>query len=170
MNGLMTVDRFKKFLGVTANILLTVIVVVTCVDVIGRYFLAAPLLGAHEIITLAMGMMIYLGMPLVTAAKEHLVVDLASSFLSPRIRRIQQIIVNSISALTLLLFSYLLFEYGVGLAEDQMITEDFEIEQAPIAFLMAVMCFLTIFVFIFQIYQEFQNKYSEQRKKLGPKN
>ncbi|MEE3000091.1 MAG: TRAP transporter small permease, partial [Pseudomonadota bacterium] len=81
-------------------------VVVTCFDVIGRYFFSAPLLGAHEIVTLAMGMMIYLGMPIVTASQEHLVVDLARGLLSRQGKRIQQIIVNSTAALTFSLFSY----------------------------------------------------------------
>ena len=91
-----------------ANILLCVMVVVTCIDVVGRYFFSAPLLGAHEIITLSMGIMIYLGMPLVTASREHLMIDLVANLLSSKGKRIQQIIVNSISALTFILFAYLL--------------------------------------------------------------
>ena len=134
-----------------ANILLCVMVVVTCIDVVGRYFFSAPLLGAHEIITLSMGIMIYLGMPLVTASREHLMIDLVANLLSSKGKRIQQIAINSIAALTFILFSYLLLFYGFGLAEDLMITEDLEIEQAPIAYVMAVMCFLTIFVFLYHV-------------------
>ena len=137
-----------RILGMTANVLLCIMVVVTCVDVVGRYFFAAPLLGAHEMITLSMGIMIYLGMPLVTAAREHLTVDIAGNFLGPRGKRIQQIVVNAIAALTFILFSYLLWFHGIGLAEDLMTTEDFELPTAPLAFLMAAMCFLTIFVFL----------------------
>lgn len=143
-------------------------VLVTCIDVIGRYFFAAPLLGAHEMITLAMGIMIYLGMPLVTASREHLVVDLAGSVLSPMGKRIQQIIVNAIAALTFILFSYLLLFHGIGLAEDLMVTEDFEIEQAPIAYLMAAMCFLTIFVFVKQMIDDLTGKGPNYSKSNGP--
>lgn len=143
-------------------------VIVTCIDVIGRYFFASPLLGAHEMITLAMGIMIYLGMPLVTASSEHLVVDLASGILGPRGRRIQQIIVNAVAALTFLLFSYLLLFHGFGLAEDLMVTEDFEIEQAPIAFLMAAMCFLTILVFLNQVFRDLTGKSPNTSKPFGP--
>jgi len=150
-----------------ANILLCVMVVVTCIDVVGRYFFSAPLLGAHEIITLAMGIMIYLGMPLVTASREHLIVDLAGSLLSPKGKRIQQIIINSIAALTFTLFSYLLLFYGFGLAEDLMVTEDLEIEQAPIAYVMAVMCFLTIFVFFYQVSCAIKDKKSDYSKSAG---
>ena len=142
-------------------------VIVTCIDVIGRYFFAAPLLGAHEMITLAMGIMIYLGMPLVTASREHLVVDLAGSVLSPNGKRIQQIVVNAIAALTFILFSYLLLFQGFGLAEDFMVTEDFEIKQAPIAYLMAGMCFLTIFVFIKQVVDDFTGKGPDYSKHKG---
>ncbi len=123
-------------------------IAVTCIDVVGRYFFAAPLIGAHEVITLAMGIMIYLGLPLVTAAGEHLTVDLAGTFLGPRLRRIQQIMVNAVAALTFILMSYLLWFHGVGLAEDLVTTEDFEIEMAPLAYLMAVACFFTILVFL----------------------
>ena len=143
-------------------------VLVTCIDVIGRYFFAAPLLGAHEMITLAMGIMIYLGMPLVTASREHLVVDLAGRVLSPTGKRIQQIMVNAIAALTFILFSYLLLFHGIGLAEDLMVTEDFEIEQAPIAYLMAAMCFLTIFVFVKQVFDDLTGKGPDYSKSNGP--
>ena len=143
-------------------------VLVTCIDVIGRYFFAAPLLGAHEMITLAMGIMIYLGMPLVTASREHLVVDLAGSVLNPTGKRIQQIIVNAIAALTFILFSYLLLFHGIGLAEDLMITEDFEIKQAPISYLMAAMCFLTIFVFVKQVFDDLTGKGPDYSKSNGP--
>jgi len=148
------IPRLGKFFGAAANVLLCVMVIVTCIDVIGRYFFAAPLLGAHEMITLSMGVMIYLGMPLVTASREHLVVDLASGVLGPKGRRLQQIIVNAVAALTFILFSYLLLFHGIGLAEDFMTTEDFEIEQAPIAFLMAAMCFLTILVFLNHLFRD----------------
>ena len=123
-------------------------VVITCIDVTGRYFFSTPLIGAHEMITLAMGIMIFLGMPLVTSAREHLTVDIMGGFLGPRGRRVQQIIANTVAGLTFILFAYLLWFHGIGLAEDLMITQDFEIEQAPFAFLMAAMCFLTIFVFL----------------------
>ena len=152
-----------------ANILLCVMVVVTCIDVVGRYFFSAPLLGAHEIITLSMGIMIYLGMPLVTASREHLMVDLVANLLSSKGKRIQQIAVNSIAALTFILFSYLLLFYGFGLAEDLMITEDLEIEQAPIAYVMAVMCFLTIFVFLYHVFQAANNKEAYYSKPNEPR-
>ena len=152
-----------------ANILLCVMVVVTCIDVVGRYFFSAPLLGAHEIITLSMGIMIYLGMPLVTASREHLMIDLVANLLSSKGKRVQQIAINSIAALTFILFSYLLLFYGFGLAEDLMITEDLEIEQAPIAYVMAVMCFLTIFVFLFHVFQAANNKEANYSKPNEPR-
>jgi TRAP-type C4-dicarboxylate transport system permease small subunit len=144
-------------------------VMVTCIDVVGRYFFSAPLLGAHEIITLSMGIMIYLGMPLVTASREHLMVDLVANLLSSKGKRIQQIAVNSIAALTFILFSYLLLIYGFGLAEDLMITEDLEIEQAPIAYIMAIMCFLTIFVFLYHVFQAANNKEANYSKPTEPR-
>ena len=159
----------ERILGTAANGLLCIMVVVTCIDVVCRYIFAAPLLGAHEMITLAMGIMIFLGMPIVTASREHLVVDIAGSILGSKGRRIQRIIVNLIAAMTFILFSYLLVFHGFGLAEDQMVTEDFEIEQSPIAFLMSVMCFLTIFVFAYQVFCDLSGKGPDYSDSAGSK-
>ena len=146
---------FILVLSAAANVLLSIMVVLTCIDVIGRYFFAAPLLGAHELITLSMGIMIFLGMPLVTAADEHLTVDIAQKFLSPKGKRVRRIVVNAFAALTFLLFAYLLWLLGDGLAEDFMTTEDLELEQAPLALLMAAMCVLTGFVFLGHVIRDF---------------
>jgi len=153
-----------RAVGALASVLLCVMVIITCIDVVGRYFFAAPLLGAHELITLAMGMMIYLSLPLVTAAREHLTVDLAGKFLGPSGKCIQLVVVNTVAALTFVLFSYLLWLHGIGLADDLMTTEDFEIEQAPLAFLMAVMCFFTIIVFLYHVVRDILNKEADYTK------
>ncbi len=142
-------------------------VIITCIDVTGRYLFSAPLIGAHEMITLAMGIMIFLGMPLVTMARDHLTVDILGGFLGPVGRRVQQVFVNIFAALTFILFAYLLWFHGIGLAEDLMITQDFEIEQAPFAFLMAAMCFLTIFVFFNHVGREFTGKGLEYDEPTG---
>ena len=144
-------------------------VILTSIDVVGRYFFLTPLLGAHEMITLAMGIMIFLGMPLVTASREHLTVDLARSLLNQTGKRIQQIFVDSISAFTFLLFSWLLLHHGFGLSEDLMTTEDLEIEQAPISFTMAAMCFLTIFIFLYQVACGNDEKASSYKGKMSSK-
>lgn len=153
---------FILVLGAAANVLLSIMVVLTCTDVIGRYFFAAPLLGAHELITLSMGIMIFLGMPLVTAADEHLTVDIAEKFLSPKGKRARRIVVNTFAALTFLMFACLLWLLGDGLAEDFMTTEDLEIEQAPLAFLMAAICVLTVFVFLGHVIRDFMAKTSDR--------
>jgi TRAP-type C4-dicarboxylate transport system permease small subunit len=162
------ISRARWVIGAGANFLLCLMIVVTCVDVVGRYFFAAPLIGAHEMITLAMGIMIYLGLPLVTAAGEHLTVDLAGTFLGPRLRRIQQIVVNTVAALTFILMSYLLWFHGIGLAEDLITTEDFEIDMAPLAYLMAVACFLTVLVFLKHAYGGLAKKGMEHFTSRGP--
>lgn len=130
-----------------AIVLLCIMVLVTCVDVVGRYVFAAPLPGAHEAIVVAMGLMIFLGMPLVSAADEHLTVNIADRVLGARGRRNQQVVVDIVAALAFVIFAYLLWYHGIGLQEDLVASDDLEIEQAPLAFLMAAMCFFTILVF-----------------------
>lgn len=138
-------------LGAMAIVLLCIMVLVTCVDVVGRYVFAAPLPGAHEAIVVAMGLMIYLGMPLVSAADEHLTVNIADRVLGPRGRRGQKLVIDTVAALAFVVFAFLLWSHGVGLQEDMVASDDLEIEQAPLAFLMAAMCFFTILVFAVRV-------------------
>ena len=108
-------------------------------------------------------------MPLVTDSREHLTVDLATNLLNQKGKRIQQIFVDSISAFTFLLFSWLLLYHGFGLSEDLITTEDLEIEQAPISFTMAAMCFLTIFIFLYQVAYGNDEKASSYKGKMSSK-
>lgn len=142
-------------------------VLVTCIDVVGRYFFAAPLLGAHETITLAMGIMIYLGMPLVSAMDGHLTVNIVDKMLGPRGRQIQQVVIDSVAALAFVIFSYLLWHHGAGLEEDLITTEDLEIDQAPVAFLMAAMCFLTILVFAYRVRRGLGRRHQDDSSSSG---
>jgi TRAP-type C4-dicarboxylate transport system permease small subunit len=52
---------------------------VTVVDVAGRYLFSAPLQGAYELIELSLGLMIMSGMPLVSAQGSHISVSLIES-------------------------------------------------------------------------------------------
>src|SRR4029077_1450758 len=62
-------------LGVIAAVLLFGLMVLTCVDVVGRYFLNRPVYGAFEITEMLLAALIFLGLPLVTLRNEHVNVD-----------------------------------------------------------------------------------------------
>jgi TRAP-type C4-dicarboxylate transport system permease small subunit len=61
----------------------------TFVDVVGRYFLNAPVSGSAEATELMLAVIVFAGLPLAAAAREHIQIDLLEHMLSDRARRIQ---------------------------------------------------------------------------------
>ncbi|MBI4967475.1 MAG: TRAP transporter small permease [Rhodospirillales bacterium] len=87
-----------RALGAVAAVIMFAMMAVTFVDVLGRYVFNQPLPGAFESIQIMMGTLIFSALPLVSAKEEHVTVDIIHSFLSPRRRRILDILVNAIGA------------------------------------------------------------------------
>ena len=67
----------------------------TLIDVVGRYFLNLPIPFATEVTEIAVAVMIFLALPLVSAKEDHIVVDLFSNLLNkPLIRNVHRLSVN----------------------------------------------------------------------------
>ena len=67
--------------------ILFALMVITLLDVVGRYFLNAPLAGAFELTRLAMGLLVFSALPLVTARERHIVVSLFDPLFAANPRR-----------------------------------------------------------------------------------
>ena len=78
-------DRWEYLFAVPAAIAMLGLVGLTFVDVIGRYFFAAPVRGATELVELSMVVIVFLGLPLVTRHGEHLSLDFLDRFVSTRV-------------------------------------------------------------------------------------
>jgi TRAP-type C4-dicarboxylate transport system permease small subunit len=83
--------------GVAATVLLAMMVL-TFVDVFGRYVLNRPLPGGFEVTQILLVLLIFAGLPLVTRREEHVQVTLLSDLLPATARRIQAAAVNMLIA------------------------------------------------------------------------
>ena len=70
----------SRFIALLAGIVLLWIVLVTCVDVIGRYFFNSPLYAGAEIIQVSMAGVIFFSLPYMFFKNEHIIVDLFPIF------------------------------------------------------------------------------------------
>jgi hypothetical protein len=62
-------------LGVAASAILLALMLLTFVDVVGRYVLSRPVPGAFEVTELLLLVLIFAGLPLVSRADEHVTMD-----------------------------------------------------------------------------------------------
>ena len=142
-----------KFLFNTSNklllscciISLTALVLITVVDVFGRYLLGIPLPGTSEITEIILGILIYIGLPYISKKEEHISVSLLSNYLPNNVKILHKILINFIVTLLLLVIARQLYLHGIDLKSYQEVTTFLEIPKAPIAFAMALLTVLASF-------------------------
>ena len=124
---------------------LTVLVLITVVDVFGRYLLGIPLPGTSEITEIILGILIYIGLPYISKKEEHISVSLLSNYLPNNVKILHKILINFIVTLLLLVIARQLYLHGIDLKSYQEVTTFLEIPKAPIAFAMALLTVLASF-------------------------
>ncbi len=78
--------RVDALLGIAASALLLVMMLLTFVDVVGRYVFNRPIRGGFEVTELLLLVLIFAGLPLVSHADEHVTMDFIDRLLGARTR------------------------------------------------------------------------------------
>lgn len=89
--------RVTLWLARIASFVLALLAVMTFVDVIGRYFFNSPFTFTVEITELAMGLIVYLGVGLITHENGHISVDVVTLRLSERVRGLFEVVTNALA-------------------------------------------------------------------------
>jgi TRAP-type C4-dicarboxylate transport system permease small subunit len=85
-------------LGWVAALLMFCLMLLTCVDVVGRYFLNKPVTGGFEMTEILLAALIFAGLPLVTLRGDHITVDLFDAVTPDWLFRIQHVLASFIGA------------------------------------------------------------------------
>ncbi len=133
----------ERSLGLGAALILVALIAITCVDVVGRYFLDAPLRGAFELTEILVAALVFSALPLTTERQEHVEVDLLQSLFTPVMNRWCQLFAGLFSAALLLTFAWRLFSQALKTLHDGAVTNALEIPLAPFGFLAAVACLIS---------------------------
>ena len=137
-----------RVLSVVAGAMILVMMVVTTIDVGGRYFFNTPLFGAFEITEILMGLVVFGGMPLTTAAREHITVNFLENALSARVRCAQAAIGDIVCAGVTAVMTWRIFVRAQGLVEVGETTLLLGIGRGYIAYAMAALLAATLVVFV----------------------
>lgn len=100
------IARARQALNGAAACLMTGLVLVTCVDVVGRYLFNNPLGGAFELTQVMLGALVFAALPLTTGAGAHVEVDLLVPLLPDRLAAILGRIGGRVTAAVLLYFAF----------------------------------------------------------------
>ena len=124
--------------GGLSGILLFVLMVVTIVDVTGRYLFNAPLPGGNEIVQLVMAAIIYSALPSVNRQEGHISVDLLDFITPKQIVRPRQILVNLVALVVMGVVTWCLWLLAEDLRENGETWEYLNWKRYPIVYFMCV--------------------------------
>ncbi|HLR78098.1 MAG TPA: TRAP transporter small permease [Burkholderiaceae bacterium] len=99
-------------LDCSAALILFGLMLLTCIDVIGRYVFNRPLVGATELTEIFLALAIFSAMPVITWRQGHIVVDLIDTFLPSRALRVLTWISTALVATSLYFVAARIFELG----------------------------------------------------------
>ena len=145
-DGLDIGPLLQNSVGIGAALLLFTLILITCVDVVGRYFFSAPLTGAFELTEILLAALVFMALPLTTERKEHIEVDLLNVMLSERINRLLSAFAGLFSAALLATLAWRLASHAISAAEDGATTNALAIPLAPFGYLAAFSCLVSAFI------------------------
>ena len=117
--------------------------VITTIDVIGRYVLNFPLRGAFEITELLLLTLIFAGLPLVSRADEHVTLDFIDSALGVRGRALLRRLVDVLCGLIICGLAWRVWIKAGKIGGYGDTTDVLRIPVGPFVYFMAVMVAVT---------------------------
>jgi len=125
-------DSVSFFAANMAAIVLLAMVVVTCIDVIGRYIFNSPLVGTTELVEIFMGAITFFSFPLMFMRHDHIIVDLIPYFRRGYLGWITSLLIMAVVFYIAIKLGDRVYDYAVRAFEDGDITEYLFIPRYPI--------------------------------------
>lgn len=122
-----------------AGVTLFLLMLLTTVDVVGRYFFNLPVRGSVELTQLMLASVVFLALPTVCWREEHVSIDLLDAVLPKRLIWLRQLIVNLIVSVTLAVMSRRVWALGERAFEWGDVTEFLRIDTGYLIYLIAIM-------------------------------
>jgi TRAP-type transport system small permease protein len=142
----------QRALGVTSAVVLFAMMLITAVDVAGRYLFNRPIAGGFELTEILLAALIYCGLPLVSARREHIVIDTFDPMFSRALKRGLDMVAEVVCAVALAGVGGLIFLRANRVAEYGDTTSVLKLPLAPVVYLMAVMITVAALIHLLLIF------------------
>jgi TRAP-type C4-dicarboxylate transport system permease small subunit len=128
-----------RALGLAMCVLLFALMMLTAVDVTGRYLFNNPIPGSVEYTELGLGILVFGSLPLVTTRQEHITIDILDFIFRARRKLVQQFVVNIVGLIVTGFLSWRIFAKANELAANGDLSINMQLPLAPVAYFMSVM-------------------------------
>ena len=143
--------RADLALGAVASTILFAMMLLTVIDVVGRYVLSRPVRGAFEVTELMLVVLIFAGLPLVSFADEHAVMDFIDRVLGPRAQRALIRIVQAANAAFMSLLAWLVWRKADRIWAYRDATDVLRILYGPFVYFMAIALGLAAVIHLYKV-------------------
>lgn len=126
-----------------ASTALFFLMVLTCIDVFGRYLFNSPVRGGTELTEMGLAIVILSALPIVTWRSGQIVVDLIDHLVSPRVISFLSWISTILITVSLYFVGSRIFEIGARKLKRGEVTEFLRIPEGYIIQYIAAFCWLT---------------------------
>ncbi len=117
-------------------------VLVTVIDVFGRYVLGKPVTSGHALVQALVFVVVFLGLPLLSSMRGYMQVELLKAVLPPPFARARERLVEGASAICLTAFGLQFLWQGEYYSDRGELIEMLELPLAWFAYLGGVLCLL----------------------------
>jgi len=159
MSGFLNkVNGLSRFLNVIAGISLTFLMLLTVMDVILRA-LKKPIVGTYELVAFSGAVVIGFAVPLTSWLRGHIFVDFFILRFSQKVRNIFNITTRCLVIVLFFLIGWNLIKYGMDLQKSGEVSLTLQMPFYPVAYGVAVCCFVECLVLICDVIKIFGGKY-----------
>ena len=150
-------QKTSKWLSVIAGTSLTLMMLLTVSDVLGRAF-GHPIMGTYEVAGLMLALVIGFAMPKVSLARQHVYMDFIDR-LSKRNRALMNIFTRILCIILFVLIGYSLFGVGNEYRVSGETSPTIRLPFYPLAYGVGICCFVECFVFVFEIARSWRERH-----------
>jgi TRAP-type transport system small permease protein len=141
----------EAVLGVAASAILLAMMLLTFVDVVARYVFNRPVRGAFEVTELMLVVLIFAGLPLVSFADEHALMDFVDRLLGAGVQHRLARAVQAVCAGIMFLLAWLVWLKAERIWGYRDATDVLRIVYGPFVYFMAVMIGLTGLIHLYKV-------------------
>ena len=159
MSGFLNkVNGLSRFFNVIAGISLTFLMLLTVMDVILRA-LKRPIVGTYELVAFSGAVAIGFAVPLTSWLRGHIFVDFFILRFSQKVRNIFNITTRCLVIVLFFLIGWNLIKYGMDLQKSGEVSLTLQMPFYPVAYGVAVCCFVQCLVLICDVIKILGGKY-----------
>jgi len=153
-----SVGRVSRGINVIAGIAITFIMLLTVLDVILRSF-RRPIVGTYELVAFSGAIVVGFAIPLTSWLRGHIYVDFFTGKLPQAVRSVFNLTTRCMGIGLFFLIGWNLIKVGLDLQQSGEVSLTLQLPFYPVAYGVAVSCFVQCLVLLADIVKIFRGSY-----------